>query len=68
MKTLSVTKSIPVVGRYDVVVCGGGPSGWVAAVAAAREGKKTALIERFGFLGGATTAGYVIPIIGFFKK
>ena len=68
MKTLSVTKSIPVVGRYDVVVCGGGPSGWVAAVAAAREGKKTALIERFGFLGGATTAGYVIPISGFFKK
>lgn len=68
MRSVSITKNIPVVGKYDVVVCGGGPAGWVAAVAAARENKRVALIERFGFLGGACTAGYVIPISGFFKN
>ena len=52
-------------GRYDVVVCGGGPSGFVAAVAAARKGARTALIERYGFLGGMATMGYVAPISEF---
>lgn len=66
MTALSVQKKVPVVGAYDVVVCGGGPAGWVAAVAAARAGKRTALVERFGFLGGAATAGYVVPISGCF--
>ena len=37
-------------GRYDVVVCGGGPSGFIAAIAAARQGAKTALIEKYGFV------------------
>lgn len=68
MNNITVTREIPVVGSYDVVVCGGGPAGWTAAVAAARDGARTALIERFGFLGGACTAGYVIPISGFFKN
>ena len=53
---------------FDVVVCGGGPAGWVAAVAAARKGAKTALIERYGFFGGTATAGLVIPISGYFKN
>jgi hypothetical protein len=39
-------------GSYDVVVCGGGTSGVSAAVAAARTGAKTLLIERSGQLGG----------------
>jgi hypothetical protein len=39
-------------GSYDVVVCGGGTSGVSAAVAAARTGAKTLLIERTGQLGG----------------
>lgn len=39
-------------GSYDVVVCGGGTSGVTAAVAAARTGAKTLLIERVGQLGG----------------
>ena len=38
--------------EYDVVVCGGGASGVCAAIAAAREGPKTLLIERVGTLGG----------------
>ncbi|AJY75611.1 FAD-dependent oxidoreductase [Paenibacillus beijingensis] len=47
--------------HYDVVVAGGGPSGIAAAIAAAREGAKTLLIERYGFLGGAGTAMMVNP-------
>ena len=68
MNTLQLTKSIPVVGEYDVVVCGGGPSGFIAAISAARSGKRVALIERYGFLGGTATAGYVVPISGFYFK
>ncbi len=43
--------------NYDVVVAGGGLAGCFAAIAAAREGARTALVEQYGFLGGtATTA------------
>ena len=62
MKNITITKSVPVVGSYDVVVCGAGPAGVFAAIAAAREGAKVALIERFGFLGGMATAGLVMPL------
>lgn len=62
MQTISFMQNVPVVGTYDIVVCGGGPAGWIAAVAAAREGARTALIERYGFLGGMATAGMVTPI------
>ena len=41
---------------YDVVVVGGGPAGTVAAIASARGGAKTILIEQNGYLGGALTA------------
>ncbi len=44
---------------YDVVVAGGGPAGCAAAVASAREGKKTLLIESSGTLGGMGTIGMV---------
>lgn len=50
--------------QYDVVVVGGGPSGIGAAVASARNGAKTALIERYGILGGMLTSGYVNPFLG----
>ena len=46
-----------VVGSYDVVVCGGGTAGCVAAIAAAREGAKVAIIEASAFLGGMLTEG-----------
>jgi hypothetical protein len=42
--------------RYDVVVVGAGSSGSVAAVAAARTGARTLLIDRLGFLGGISTS------------
>ncbi len=51
--------------RYDVVVVGGGPSGCHAALAAARGGVKTLLVEEFGFLGGALTAMGVGPMMSF---
>ena len=62
MQTVSFEQKVPVVGSYDVVVCGGGPAGFIAAVAAARDGARTALIEQYGFLGGMATAGLVAPI------
>ena len=61
-KSITITKKIPIVGKYDTIVCGGGPAGIIAALASARNGAKTALIERYGFLGGAATAALVNPI------
>ena len=49
---------------YDVIVAGGGPAGVSAAVSAARMGAKTALIERYGILGGMLTSGLVNPVLG----
>ena len=48
----------------DVLVCGGGMAGTVAAVAAARAGARVLLIERWGFLGGSATAGAVGQFVG----
>lgn len=45
--------------QFEVVIAGGGPAGISAAIAAARMGKRTALIERHPFLGGMGTAALV---------
>ena len=65
MKSIAYSKVISVREKYDVIVCGGGAAGIGAALAAAEKGAKTALIERFGFLGGMATAGYVNPMSEF---
>lgn len=53
-------------GAYDVLVAGGGSAGLAAAVAAARSGARTLLIERHGSLGGMTTAALVHSICGLY--
>jgi ribulose 1,5-bisphosphate synthetase/thiazole synthase len=50
---------VPVIAQADVVVVGGGTAGFVAAIAAARTGAETVLIEQGGYLGGALTGTYV---------
>ncbi len=62
MRTIEFKRDVPVVASYDVVVCGGGPAGFIAAISAARQGARTALIEQYGFFGGMATAGLVAPI------
>ncbi|MBS5530221.1 FAD-dependent oxidoreductase [bacterium] len=49
---------------YDVVVCGGGPAGCAAAIAAARSGMRVALIEAQGQLGGTAVSGLVAHWLG----
>jgi hypothetical protein len=64
MAQINYAKQIDVRAAYDVVVAGSGPAGLCAAVAAAREGAKVALVERYGVVGGNLTVGYVGPILG----
>lgn len=67
MPTRTITepaREIPLYGEYEVVVLGGGPAGIAAAVAAARAGRRTLLIERYGFLGGMGTAAGVTNFCG----
>ena len=61
--TTEKMKSDNVLGTFDVVVCGGGPAGCAAAVAAARLGAKTLLVEKYGYLGGATVAQLVSVVL-----
>lgn len=51
--------------NYDVIVCGGGTAGSCAAIAAARLGAKTLIIEQLGFLGGSQTGGLVLPYMNY---
>jgi len=57
-------RDIPVRGAYDVVVLGGGPAGIAAAAAAGARGRRTLLVERYGFLGGIGTAAGVTNFCG----
>ena len=68
IESVSYQKSIEIAAQYDVVVVGSGPAGICAAVSAARLGAKTALIERYGTLGGNLTNGAVAPILGSVSK
>ena len=56
-------REIPVVAGADVVVVGGGPAGFAAAVSAARQGSSVILLERHNHLGGLWTGGLVLPVL-----
>ncbi|MFW5868056.1 MAG: FAD-dependent oxidoreductase [Armatimonadota bacterium] len=51
-ESVSVEEQVPVAGDWDVIVCGGGPAGAAAAIAAGRRGRSVLLIEMHGRLGG----------------
>lgn len=59
----SVNQKIPVTIKAEVIVIGGGPGGLGAAVASARNGADTVLIERYGCLGGMASVGEVFPFM-----
>src|SRR5437588_8669436 len=61
-------RKTPVLAEHEVVVLGGGPTGIAAAAAAARAGRSTMLVERYGFLGGAGTAAGLANFCGLHAK
>lgn len=69
MRTISVPpRDAAVILDVDVVVCGAGPAGMAAAVAAARNGATVALLERYGFLGGNLTVASVGTLCGLYVR
>lgn len=58
-------RKIPVVAQPDILVVGAGPAGIGASVAAARNGARVLLVERYGFLGGNLTVAMVNPMFTF---
>ncbi len=61
---MQFTRDIPTAETYDLVVCGGGPAGCAAAVAARRAGLRVLLVEGQGQLGGTGTSGLVAHWLG----
>jgi hypothetical protein len=55
-------RDIPIYRRCDVLVVGGGPAGTAAAACAAKLNADTVLVERYGYLGGMSTGGFVLYI------
>lgn len=54
---------LPVLAETEVLVVGGGSAGSAAAIASARQGARTLLIEQQGFLGGTSTGALVTPMM-----
>jgi ribulose 1,5-bisphosphate synthetase/thiazole synthase len=61
-KVIQPQRPLAVMHQTDVLVVGGGPAGFAAAVAAARAGARTVLVERYGYLGGLWTGGLVLLV------
>lgn len=58
------SRQTPVAAQHEVIVVGGGTGGVTAAIASARQGVNTLLVEQFGYLGGSQTAALVTPMMG----
>lgn len=61
--TIPYHRNVPIIDRAEVLVVGGGPAGIAAAIASARQGARTLLVEQYGFLGGMATAALVGPFM-----
>jgi ribulose 1,5-bisphosphate synthetase/thiazole synthase len=61
-RVIQPERPLDVMHETDVLVVGAGPAGFAAAVAAARAGAKTALVERYGYQGGLWTGGLVLLV------
>lgn len=69
MSTVTVPATdAPVIGDVDVVVCGAGSAGLGAALAAARDGARVALVERWPFFGGNATAASLGSVCGLYLR
>ena len=60
-------RSTQVIDKVDVIVAGGGVTGFSSALAASKKGARVLLIERYGFLGGVAAGGYSVclPLVAF---
>ncbi len=56
-------QQVPVIAECDVLVVGGGAAGMSAAIAAARQGADTILVERYGYLGGLASGGLIVLLL-----
>ncbi len=59
---VEAAREAPIVARADVVVVGGGPAGFSAAIAARRMGASVTLLERYPYLGGLASGGMVLVL------
>lgn len=64
--TIAFNRQLPIE-ETEVLVVGGGPAGLASAIAAARGGAKTILVEKSGYLGGMATIGLVGPFVTCFS-
>jgi len=63
---LEPERNVPIRAEADVLVVGGGPAGIIVALAAAEDGLKVTLVEKYGFVGGNLAIG--LPVLGFLSQ
>jgi ribulose 1,5-bisphosphate synthetase/thiazole synthase len=62
---MQIATEVPLLAQVDVLVVGAGAAGSTAAIAAARTGARTLLVERYGYMGGTST-GVLDTFYGFY--